>query len=233
MASYTDKIPTFNPYVQQLPVEAMVKVGMQKQQQYEQGLEKIQTNIDNVAGLDIANPIQQQYLKSKLNQLGNDLTFVAAGDFSNFQLVNSVNGMTNQIAKDKTVQNAVASTSFLRKQQSFMEKAKREGKSSPENEAFFNNEVSRYLKSKDVEESFNGEYIEYKDVDKKLRDLHSKLKEADVSIDNPYIRDNSGKTLEELLNELDSFMKNILDADPDEGAETGRKYIAKHLGEPI
>lgn len=195
MASYTDKIPTFNPYVQQLPVEAMVKVGMQKQQQYEQGLEKIQTNIDNVAGLDIANPIQQQYLKSKLNQLGNDLTFVAAGDFSNFQLVNSVNGMTNQIAKDKTVQNAVASTSFLRKQQSFMEKAKREGKSSPENEAFFNNEVSRYLKSKDVEESFNGEYIEYKDVDKKLRDLHSKLKEADVSIDNPYIRDNSGKTL--------------------------------------
>ena len=76
-----------------------------------------------------------------------------------------------------------------------MEKAKKEGKSSPENEAFFNNEVSRYLKSTDVKESFNGEYYEYKDVDKKLRDLHSKLKEADVSIDNPYIRDNSGKTL--------------------------------------
>jgi hypothetical protein len=195
MASYTDKIPQFNPYVAQLPVDAMVKVGMYKQQKYEEGLEKIQTNIDNVAGLDIANPVQQKYLQSKLNQLGNDLTFVAAGDFSNFQLVNSVNGMTNQIAKDKTVQNAVASTSFLRKQQSFMEKAKREGKSSPENEAFFNNEVSKYLKSTDVKESFNGEYYEYKDVDKKLRDLHSKLKEADVSIDNPYIRDNSGKTL--------------------------------------
>ena len=195
MASYTDKIPQFNPYVAQLPVDAMVKVGMYKQQQYEQGLEKIQTNIDNVAGLDIANPVQQKYLQSKLNQLGNDLRGVAAGDFSNFQLVNSVNGMTNQIARDKTVQNAVASTSFLRKQQSFMEKAKKEGKSSPENEAFFNNEVSRYLKSTDVKESFNGEYYEYKDVDKKLRDLHSKLKEADVSIDNPYIRDNSGKTL--------------------------------------
>jgi hypothetical protein len=195
MASYTDKIPQFNPYVQQLPVDAMVKVGMYKQQKYEEGLEKIQTNIDNVAGMDIANPVQQKYLQSKLNSLGNDLRGVAAGDFSNFQLVNSVNGMTNQIAKDKTVQNAVASTSFLRKQQSFMEKAKREGKSSPENEAFFNNEVSRYLKSTDVKESFNDEYYEYKDVDKKLRDLHSKLKEADVSIDNPYIRDNSGKTL--------------------------------------
>jgi hypothetical protein len=28
MASFTDAIPQFNPYIQQLPVEAMVSVGM-------------------------------------------------------------------------------------------------------------------------------------------------------------------------------------------------------------
>jgi len=56
MASFTDNtqaLSTFNPYIQQLPVDAMVKVGMAKQQQYDEGIQKIQTNIDNIAGLDI------------------------------------------------------------------------------------------------------------------------------------------------------------------------------------
>ena len=62
MASYTDKIPTFNPYVAQQPVDAMLKVGMYKQQKYEEGVKRIQNSIDNVSGLDIANPVQQKYL---------------------------------------------------------------------------------------------------------------------------------------------------------------------------
>ena len=100
MASFTDSIPQFNPYVQQLPVEAMVQVGMQKQKQYDEGIQKIQTNIDNIAGLEVTRDVDKAYLQSKLNQLGNDLTTVAAGDFYNFQLVNSVNEMTNQIVRD-------------------------------------------------------------------------------------------------------------------------------------
>ena len=118
MASYTDSIPQFNPYVQQLPVEAMVQVGMEKQKRYDEGIQKIQTSIDNIAGLDVATDVDKAYLQSKLNQLGNDLRIVGAGDFSNFQLVNSVNGMTNQIVKDPNVQNAVYSTARLKKEQS-------------------------------------------------------------------------------------------------------------------
>lgn len=195
MASWTDKIPTFNPYVAQLPVDAMVQVGMYKQKQYDEGIQKIQTNIDNIAGLDIASDIDKAYLQSKLNQLGNNLTTVAAGDFSNFQLVNSVNGMTNQIAKDRNVQIAVSSTAQLRKQQTRKEKAMEEGKSSPENEWWFNSEVNNYLQSTKPGQSFNGQYIEYKDVDKKLRGLAGDLQKAgyDVSTDNPWVRDGSGR----------------------------------------
>ena len=106
MASYTDSIPQFNPYVQQLPVEAMVQVGMEKQKRYDEGIQKIQTSIDNIAGLDVATDVDKAYLQSKLNQLGNDLRIVGAGDFSNFQLVNSVNGMTNQIVKNRNILNS-------------------------------------------------------------------------------------------------------------------------------
>ena len=122
MASYTDQIPKFNPYIQQLPIEAMVQVGMEKQRRYDEGLQKIQTNIDNVAGLPVVTDLQKNYLQSKLNDLGSKLKTVAAGDFSNYQLVNSVGGMAKQIGKDATIQNAVKSTAWYRKQAQEMEK---------------------------------------------------------------------------------------------------------------
>ena len=195
MASFTDSIPQFNPYVQQLPIEAMVTVGMEKQKRYDEGIQKIQTSIDNIAGLDVFNDVDKAYLQSKLNQLGNDLKVVSAGDFSNFQLVNSVNGMTNQIAKDKNIQNAVSSTAKLRKEQARREKAIQEGKSSPENDWFFNNQIFAYSQSTTPGESFNGEYFAYHDVDKKLRGLAADLQKAgfDVSTDNIWVRDSSGK----------------------------------------
>ena len=193
MASWTDKIPTFNPYVAQLPVEAMVQVGMQKQKQYDEGIQKIQTNIDNVAGLDIAKDSDRVYLQSKLNQLGNDLRVVGAGDFSNFQLVNSVNGMTNQIVKDNNVQTAVSSTAFLRKQQAEMEKAISEGKSSQSNIYDFNETASKYLNSNKIGERFSGRYTQYTDVKKKaleaIKALHPDLLKYDI----PFKVGNDGK----------------------------------------
>ena len=63
MASFTDAISTFNPYVSQLPVDAMVKVGMYKQQRYDEGVQKIQGYIDNVAGMDVARDVDKQYLQ--------------------------------------------------------------------------------------------------------------------------------------------------------------------------
>lgn len=193
MASWTDvNAPQFTPYRQQLPVDAMVQVGMQKQQQYEQGIEKIQTSIDRVAGMDVAREIDQRYLQSKVNELGNKLKFAAAGDFSNFQLVNSLTGMTNQIAKDKNVMNAVSSTARYRKEVGRMEKAREEGKSSIQNEAYFANRANDWLSSQDINRSFDAQYRENIDVDKKwmdvLKSLHSDLIEEDV----PYVQNPDG-----------------------------------------
>jgi hypothetical protein len=214
MASWADKTPTFNSYVQQLPVEAMVKVGMQKQQQYEQGVEKIQTTIDNIAGMDVASELDKKYLQSKLNALGNDLTFVAAGDFSNNQLVNSVNGMTNQIAKDENVINAVSSTARIRQEQKTLNQAEKEGKSSVQNRAKFEEGVSKYINKTDIKESYNGKYTQYTDIDKKLREVADKIHEVDNSIENPYKRDNAGNTL---YFKKDKSGNTITSTDPNSG----------------
>jgi hypothetical protein len=178
-----------------LPVEAMVQVGMAKQQAYEQNVTKIQSQIDNIAGLDIVKDPQKKYLQSKLNELGNRLNRLASADFSNFQLVNAVGGMTGQIVKDKYIQSAVNSTKVLRKGMADMETARKSGKSSPENEWWWNKQVNGWLNDGSIETQFNGSFVEYRDINKKLFDVAEKIKEVDNSIDIPYKRDNAGNVL--------------------------------------
>jgi len=175
MASYTDAISQFNPYVQQLPVELMMKVGMQKQAQYDQGVQKIQQSIDNVAGMDVAHDADKAYLQSKLGELGNRLKTVAAGDFSNQQLVNSVGGMTSQIVKDPVIQEAVASTSYYKKGAAAMEEARKKGNIGASNAYMFNKEAQEWLSNPEAGTKFRGTYTPYTDVNKKVIDTISKI----------------------------------------------------------
>lgn len=193
MASWSDKIPQFNPYVQQLPVEDMVKVGMQKQQMYNEGVQKIQTQIDNVAGLDIMKDVSKKYLQSKLDQLGNDLKTVAAGDFSNFQLVNSTAGMATQIAKDEYIQTAVSSTAKIKKEQAKLEQAKKEGKSAPANELAFSKTVNKYLNNEDLAQSYSGAYDPYTDYKKNAIEVVKALVKNENIKDVAFEYDKNGK----------------------------------------
>jgi hypothetical protein len=196
MASFTDAISTFNPYVSQLPViEEMTKLGMEKQAKYDQGIQKIQGQIDNIAGMDIIKGEHKAYLQTKLNELGSNLKKVAASDFSNFQLVNSVGGMASQIIKDPTIEGAVYSTQRFRKEQTKQEAAQKAGKSSAENEWYFNSQFQNWLNNKDINTRFNGEYVQYTDVEKKLNDVLAKVHETDSSVEIPTQRDANGNTL--------------------------------------
>jgi len=181
MASFTDSISQFNPYIPQLPVDAMIKVGMQKQAQYDQGVQKIQGYIDNIAGMDVMRDVDKQHLQSKLNELGSRLRTVAAGDFSNAQLVNSVGGMATQIVKDPYVQAAVQSTANARKQLSLVDQAREKGELTPDNEWFFTEkQLNKYLSNpslageKNSPVVFNGKYIKHYDVDKDIQEAIGK-----------------------------------------------------------
>jgi hypothetical protein len=196
MASYTDKIPTFNPYVEQQPVDAMLKVGVYKQQKYEEGVKKIQTNIDNVAGLDIANDVQQKYLQSKLNALGNNLTFFAASDFSDFSLVNSVNGMTKQITKDEDIINAVSSTAKLRAGYKKKAELAKKGLTDKNNDDYYDMFASEYVDSKDLKASFNADYVPYTNIVKKLQQALVGAGESTTIAEQIFVTDpNTGKPL--------------------------------------
>lgn len=193
MASFTDKAPTFNPYVQQQPVEAMVKVGMQKQQQYDQGLEKIQESFNRIGGLDIIKDNDKAYLESKMAETTSKLRGFAAGDFSNSQLVNSVSGMIGSVANDKNVQNAVASTNFFRKENARIELDRASGKENPANTTHFQKKASQWLSSDVVGESFNGRYVPPTDVWKKIQSIAKEVGVDEQTVQELFQTDANGQ----------------------------------------
>jgi hypothetical protein len=193
MASFTDNsqaLSTFNPYIQQLPVEAMVKVGMQKQQQYDEGIQKIQTNIDNIAGLDVYRDVDKAYLQTKINELGNNLKIVGAGDFSDFQLVNSVNGMTSQIARDENVRNAVSSTAKIRAGYKKREELSAKGLTDKNNDDYFNKFVTDYTNNTDLNTTFNADYVPYTDIMKKMGEALAKVGEKSSIVEELFVTQN-------------------------------------------
>jgi len=195
MASFTDTVPQFNPFVDQLPIDAMVKVGTYKQQKYDEGITKIQGYIDNIAGLDIMKGIDKEYLQSKLNELGNNLTKVAGGDFSNFQLVNSVSGMANQLIKDPSIQNAVSSTAHYRNEVKRMDEAKKQGKSDKNNEDYFYNDANKWLTDNKVGSSFSDSFVEHTDIMKAIRENVSAAGIDSKYIEQVYETDDKGNIL--------------------------------------
>ena len=192
MASYLDNIPTFNEYVEQRPQDEMLKVGLFKQQRYEEGIQKIQNSIDNIAGLDVVRPQDKEYLQSKLNALGGQLSSIAASDFSNFQLVNTVDGMTKQLVNDPVILNAVGSAAKYREQLESQQKINADGKGSQSNDLFFSKQVQSWFDG-DLDASFNAIYRPYVDYSKQAQDIVKGLAADETTNDIYATTDDRGK----------------------------------------
>jgi len=184
MASFTDKISQFNPFIAELPVQEMAQVGMYKQKQYDAGVQKIQGYINNIAGMDVYNDGDKELIQSKLNELGSNLKTVAAGDFSNSQLVNSVGGMATQLVKDPLVQNAVLNTTKFRKTLAQIEKDKSEGKAAKNNIDDFYDQARPWMESMTPGSKLDASYSQYRNVNKTameaIKALHPNLKSIDI-----------------------------------------------------
>lgn len=192
MASFTDEFVAFNPYIPEIPVDDYVRVGMIKQQQYNEGVQKVQSYIDSVAGLDVIKPEQKEYLQQRVGQLQGEVGKIVSEDFSNQQLVNSVGNLTNKIAGDPIVQNAVLSTQRYRAESGRMKEAQEKGLNSPSNEYVFNKKVQDWLGDKDVRSTFSGEYEQYTDTKKPILEAINALKPGGNITDIPYQTDEQG-----------------------------------------
>jgi hypothetical protein len=163
MASWTDTPVNFTPYIAEQPVDAMVTVGMSKQRDYLDGLQKVQTYVDSIGGLDVSKQEIKNYVQGKMNLLHQNLNNIS-GDFSDRKLVGQIGGAANKIANDPIVQNGLIATNLIKKGYQDIETARRAGKSNPNNELYFTDAVAAWQNDGQVDTKLNASYSEYYDI---------------------------------------------------------------------
>lgn len=173
MAGFLDNpnIP-FPEYTPQQPIDAMRTVGMYKQQQFQQGIQAVQGQIDSLLGLPLAKSETQQYVKEQVGRLQSSLKQSVAGDFSDQRIINQIDGVAAKIGNDPIVQNGVQSTARIQKGMANLEQSKKDGKWSIQNEEYFNNAVSGWLSDGDVNTSFNSTYSPHVDYTDRFLKLY-------------------------------------------------------------
>ena len=178
----------------------MVGIANQKQQMYNEGVQKIQDSIDKVAGLPVVREVDKQYLQSKLNSLGTKLKTFVGADYSNFQLTNNVMGMTKQIAEDPNVINAVSNTMKYKEQVKNMQADISNGKSNPANNFRFNKRASQWLNSTNLNDSFNAYYQSPIDVWAKIKDIAKEVGVDEQDVQQMYQTDERGEVIRDKKN---------------------------------
>jgi hypothetical protein len=201
MASFVDNPNIqFNPYIDVIASDALVRVEMAKQEQFNQGWEKIQGQFGYVMGLPQAKEETKQYIQGKLSQLKNNIASYTTGDFGDMRLINQISGLTGRIVNDPIVQNGVQSTARAQKAFQQMDEDRKAGKLTPDNEYDFMKNYSAWLGDGRPDTAFEGSYTTHVDPIKRFLELYKEVK-PDSALTQNDVRINDGTGQIEVLNE--------------------------------
>ncbi len=196
MANFTqNRIIQYKDYTPVSPVDLMTQVGVQREAEQQQGIQKVNNYFESIGGLDVARDSDKQYIQQSLNSLKEGITKNLSGDFSDARITNQIGGAASQIYKDPIVQNAVVSTATIRKGQSDLDEYRKSGKYSASQEYVFNYDVNNYLTNKDPKASFNSRAKQYTDYKKKMVDGLKALTGDESITDSAFTTDADGKTV--------------------------------------
>ena len=111
MAGFTQGSPReYTPYIPQIPMDAFLKVGMQKEDNYVQAVDKIQSQVNQLGNLDMARPEDKAYLNQKVGDLIGKVNQAAGSDFSDPNVYNQLTSMAATVGNDQTIVAGVQGT---------------------------------------------------------------------------------------------------------------------------
>ncbi len=172
MASFIEQRPIqFSPYVSQLP-DNYVQLLAVKQGQHDEGVQKVESYIQSLSGLDVVRDVDKQYLNNKIQSLTSEINKTAGStDWSNKNIVNQTGAMAAKIYNDPKIQNAVAGTFQYKKLLTDVGEAKKSGKGySVQNEWDALSSVQEWLANPEAGKAYSGKtYTPYVDVNEKVR----------------------------------------------------------------
>lgn len=196
MASYLSETYQFAPYVETMPIEAMVKVGMAKQKMYDEGVQKVQGYFDQLTALPTIRESDAELIQRLTSTLGTDVTKMVGADWSNQQLVSAVGSVAAKISRDKNVVAAVQSAQNASGEMKLLDEDRTKGELLPENEDMFLEELANFRKTTDLGRTFTSKYIKGFDVEKYAKERFDATMKADgITYDQVFETDANGRAL--------------------------------------
>jgi hypothetical protein len=185
MASRFDQIPQFNPYIQEAPLDLVSQIGMYKQQRYYEGVQKVQSYVDSVAGINLARNVDRQYLQGKLQKLSADVSQVVNEDFSNPFLQTKIGNIAHGIQTDDKIVNGIMGTNELLQKKAQINdiRTKNSAAYNPNNDVYSMIDVQKWMDNPEpgVPLQDNHKYIDYYDYSKEVRDAMKNFKPSKIT----------------------------------------------------
>jgi hypothetical protein len=191
-------------YISPLPADELIRVGTIKQQLYNEGVAKVQNQIDTLDqyGLSILKEEDKRYFSQEMDKFMKAINEGAAKtDFTNINSLKNLLSVGRPLEADPLIMNALQSTQEIQRRQQTLASLDPEDRS-PANDYYFMQDVEGYLKDGKVGSKLGSrEYISYVDPTEYMSDILEKVK-ADITVDivkqNGYLNTTE---VEELTNE--------------------------------
>lgn len=184
MASRFDSIPQFNPFIQPADLQLVAQAGIKRETDYGIGVEKIQSYVDKVAGIDLIKEADKKYLQTQLGKLKDNIRNVAKQDFSNPNLQGAVSSMALGIFNDKNVQNGYLGTQKVRTKQAQIAELRKSKPDlyNPTNEAYAMLDITSWLNDGTAGTPLNDrhDYYNYHDYSKEIREAMKDFKPSKI-----------------------------------------------------
>lgn len=169
MASYLSHPREFSPYIPQVSTELYSSLLAKKDQAYNQGVQKIENSLTQVASLPVARSEDRDYLQQKMTSITSELNNQVGVDWSNQHLNNITNTHIAAISNDPKIQTAVQGAMRYK---SDYQAAKADKQDNGER-AIYNNQkwqedVNNWMTTPGAGVPYNTQYTGYTDIDAPL-----------------------------------------------------------------
>jgi hypothetical protein len=224
-------------YVAPFDLNTYGYIGQQKDQQFEQHLQLLQSGFDQlVAQTDLIRPQDRDAFNSKMTSIVQQVNQHGNEDLGDPSVLSNVQGMGRQVYGDQNIIKAIGETQAVRKQQAQMDADQKKGKLAPQNADAFNDSLAEWMDPNDktVGKSFSGSYIPHYEFAKKTLDVMAKAK-ADGYIS---YKDASGGLQTEVIktkdlseNKLYEIARRVVESDPQAMVQKriDSDYLAKRM----
>lgn len=156
-------------YISPLPADELLKFAQKKQEMYDEGVAKIQQNIDSYHNLrsSILTDVEKEYFDKSMGNLVKAISSSAGLDFSNKANVQAVLSVGKPLERDQYIITAISNGKEVARRQEQLSKMK-PGERSAVNDYFYMKDVNDYMQSGKLGQKigYGKEYIPYVDLSK-------------------------------------------------------------------